>query len=624
MGTHKQSSYQALEDWFGQLKREVLKVDPVSFSENFLTIDGKPLRLGGGTGWKFLADIYRYIATTALGEDGKPVVCVKGRQVGATTMATALELFFCTNDLFGVSPEKPPIRILHCFPALALVQKFAKDKLSTMMRTSVGNYILNHSLSYDEDTGKRRIDVPEDTQTEKQFKNENKLWVDSNANDAQRLHGMSLDAIFYDEVQRMNQDDIGNSQRTLTAARYGPVGKGIQLFFGTPLQRGSNFYKMWQASDKRLYHLRCSDCREYFPLYKIGSDDWEEVWLYGNVVQCRHCGHQQDRIEAVENGKWIPTQELLPDGKEPQYVGFHFNQLLIPYFAKETILKEKPGIHPTNSERIWKNEVLGEFYSGSELPMSEEEIYQYCRNTNRGLSFGFPGNSNIFNRKVLSPSMPTAFMGVDWGGKSDDPNSSGGKSFSSVVVISIGADGIMQIENAFKLKQNDLQHKIDVVADMFKRFDLKLAVADLGYGHDTVAEIQREFGGRFIGCLSSGNTVHPIRYDPEELRMVVNPSHVLEELFGQMRRSKVMFPWKSYEHIQWLIEHCCSMEKQTATVQGRVTTRYIKGNGPNDGLQALMYAYLAYKFYLTQGFKIKPHQMNAPSQGPVLAYLPRI
>jgi hypothetical protein len=214
-------------------------------------------------------------------------------------------------------------------------------------------------------------------------------------------------------------------------------------------------------------------------------------------------------------------------------------------------------------------------------------------------------------------------MGVDWGGKDDTTGYSSGKSFSSVVVVSVGVDGVFQIENAFKLKRNDLDHKLNVVAEMFKRFDIKLAVADLGYGHDTVAEIQREFGGRFIGCLSSGNTVHPIRYDHESLRMVVNPSHILEELFGHMRRGKILFPWKSYEQIQWLIEHCCSMEKQSQTIQGRVLTRFVKGTGPNDGLMALMYSYLAYKFYLTQGFKVKPHQMNAQSDGPVLAYLPR-
>src|SRR5690348_8741044 len=112
-----------VEKWFEDLKKEILKIDPVSFAESYLTIDGRPFKLSG-TGWRFLADIYRYIAMEAIQPNGKPVICVKGRQVGATTMATALELYFATSGLFGNGPENPPIRILHCFPALALVQKF--------------------------------------------------------------------------------------------------------------------------------------------------------------------------------------------------------------------------------------------------------------------------------------------------------------------------------------------------------------------------------------------------------------------------------------------------------------------------------------------------------------------
>ncbi len=612
------------EQWFEDLKKEVLKIDPVSFAENYLVVDGKPLKLGGGTGWKYLTDIYRYMATKAMEEDGKPVVCVKGRQVGATTAATALELFFCTSGLYGTSPNKPPIRLLHCFPALALVQKFAKDKLSTMMRTSKDNYILNHSLGYDAESKKKRIDVPEDTLTEKQFTNENRLWVDSNANDAQRLHGMSLDGIFYDEVQRMNQDDIGNSKRTLTSARYGPRGQGIQMYFGTPLQRGSNFHKMWESSDKRYYHLGCENCGHYFMLYSPGNDDWEKIWLYANVVACPKCHHEQDKVDAIERGKWIPMQPVLPDGKEPQYVGFHFNQLLIPNFHKETVIKEKPGIHPTNSERIWQNEILGEFYSGEDLPMSEEEIYKYCRDIDRSISFGGPGTSikRVQSNKIYSSSKIPTFLGIDWGGKIDDPNSKIGKSFSCMAIISVDKDAVVRIENAFKLKKNDLQHKKDVVREMFRRFDINCAVADLGHGNDIVPELQGEFGNRLIGSISSGSLTNPTKYDPEELRLIINHHVLLEDLFAHMRKGKVLFPWKSYEQIQWLIEHCCSMEKEIHTVQGRVISRFVKGTGPNDGLMALLYAYLAYKFYLTQGFTIKAHQLNAKSAGPILAYLP--
>jgi len=598
---------------FDDLKKEVLKIDPVSFAENYLTIDGKPLKLSD-TGWKFLADIYRYVAVKALEPDGKPVVCVKGRQVGATTMAAALELYFTSSGLFGVSPDKPPIRILHCFPALAQVQNFAKDKLSTMMRTSTDNYVMKQSLGYDEKSGKRRLDVPDDTLTNKQFKYENRLLVDSNANDASRLQGMTVDGIFYDEVQHMHQDDIGNSNRTLTAAKYGPRGSGIQLYFGTPLQRGSYFHKMWEDSDQRLYHLGCEACKQHFKLYTPGTDDWEKVWLYGNTVECPHCKHQQEKVNAIENGKWIPTKHKRDNGEEPLYVGFHFNQLLIPYFTKETVLKEKPGDHATNSDRVWKNEILGEFYSGADLPMSEEEIRKFCKDPNRSLASGF----------LKSEAQPT-FMGIDWGGKADNSTSTAGKSYSSIVVISADSSGTLRIENAFKLKSNDMEHKKEVIAEMYRRFNIRISVADLGYGNDIVPELQKEYSTRLLGCLNSGSLVNPYKYDEDDIRLICNPHVVLDDIFKLMRRSKVLFPWLSFERIHWLIEHCCSMEKEERSVQGQIITRYIKGNSPNDGLMALMYAYLAYKFYQTKGFNIKPHlQGKASVNAPILAHLPRM
>lgn len=599
---------------FEDMRREVLKFDPVAFCAEYLKVDGKPLQLSE-TGWKFLADIYRYVAVKALDRDGKPVVCVKGRQVGATTMAIALELFFCTSGMFGNTPDKPPMRILHCFPSLNNVQKFSKDKLNTMMRTAEGGYVGKKSLAFDPDTGKKRHDVPDDTLYEKFFHQENKLWIDSNGNNASRLQGMTLDAIFHDEVQRMLEDDIGNGIRTLTAANYGPTGKGVQLFFGTPLNKGSYFWKIWNASDQRYYYLGCinKECGEHFTLYTPGSDEWENIWLHTNIIKCPKCGHEQEKALAIENGKWIATRDTMENGEKPMYVGFHFNQFLIPYMTKEAIQVENPKYNPTKSERIWKTEILGEFYTGSALPMTEEELYRYCKDE---------------HRKPVGRVAPgkTTFMGIDWGGKADD-GSPGGKSFSSVVVGSVAQDGIFKIETAFKLKKNDIEFKKSVVNEMYRRFGVKITVADYGDGKDVVTELQREYQSRFWGCWNNGALMRPIKADPETLSIVCNHNLILDDIFNGMRRGRFSFPladFESHEKMRWLIEHCCSMEKETKTVGGNITNKYVKGTGPNDGLMALMYAYIAYKFYITRGFKVKEHQLNTPSKGPVLSYLPKV
>ena len=599
---------------FNDLKRELLKYDPVAFCENYLTIDGEPL-MKSGTGWKFLADIYRYVGVKALEPSGLPVVCVKGRQVGATTMAAALEMFFTTSGIFGNS-DRLPMRVLHCFPALNNVQKFSKDRLSSMMRTSKDDYIKYQGLSWDKKNKKKRTDVPEDTLTEKFFQNENKLWIDSNGNNASRLQGMTLDVILHDEVQRMLEEDIGNGIRTLTAAKYGPIGKGVQLYFGTPLTKGSYFWKMWDASDQRYYNLKCvnSDFNHYFMLYTPGSDDWEKIWVHGTILECPKCSHHQTKIEAIEGGKWIATKGQMANGEKPLYVGFHFNQFIIPYITKEYIQGENPKYNPTKSERVWQCEILGEFYTGSALPMTEEELYKYCKNPDRRIS-----------TRILKSTDITTFMGVDWGEKTD--GGLGGQSYSTVLVASVRKDGIFQIENAFKLKSNDYEYKKSVIHEMYRRFNIKITVADIGHGHDIVKELQKEYQSRLWSCLNSGTLIKPIKVVDDNLMIICNKDLMLDDIFNTMRRGKIKFPLKdsaSYEQMNWLIEHCCSMERETKTINGNIMHKYVKGTGPNDGLMALMYAYMAYKFYITKGFKIKEHQLNNISKGPVLAHLPKV
>ena len=110
-------------------------LDPVAFVEKYLTLDGKPFRIRGN-GYRPFADIYRYIAVKALEPTSKPLIIVKGRQVGATTMASALEMYFMGCGLFGTG-NRPPIRIIHTFPQLELAAAYSKTKLSQIIKSSI-------------------------------------------------------------------------------------------------------------------------------------------------------------------------------------------------------------------------------------------------------------------------------------------------------------------------------------------------------------------------------------------------------------------------------------------------------------------------------------------------------
>jgi hypothetical protein len=600
------------ENSFNSLKRELMRVDPVNFAESYLHLDGRPFRITGN-GWKFIADIYRHIVTAAMKPDGKPVVIVKGRQVGATTMASALELYMVSSGMYGVNGV-PPIRVMHAFPQLELMHSFSKDKLEKMINDSVPvpdfddkkapgklkAYVQSQKASSRDAT---------DTLMYKQFKNGNTLWCESIGNEGTRVLGRTFDVLFCDEVQDMTEAAIGKTIKCLTRAQFGPQPGGVQVYFGTPRQKGTFFHRMWEQSDQRRYYLRCKCCNKYFLLYTPDSDKWEkDIWLYENVVKCPSCGEEQDKVEAVERGKWLPT----PGREDASFVGFHFNQLFIPEFTKEVILKEKPENNPLNSEVNWNTEVLGEFHSGQGMPITFEEIYNVCRDQDRAMS------------KSIIPGDKTVYLGMDWGGKPDVDGVKRGQSFSCGVVLSVDHQERFVIEFAERLKSRDFEYKKDFVERMFRMYSVRSAMGDIGFAEDLSGELKKIYGEKFRTVRSSSMVVGGVKYNREELEVVVDKDKIIEEMFNMLRRGQIRFPWASYERIIWLVKHCCSMESKTVLRRGEPHQTYVKGKVQNDGFMALIYAYLAYKFDKTRGFKVSEHaaeRSNLPK--PVLAYAPK-
>jgi len=569
------SRKQSQEILFEQLKTSFLEFDPAHFVQNKLTLDGAEFSVLNN-GWKFMADIYRYIALQATRKDGKPVVIKKGRQVGATVMAGALDLFFTNSGLF----DKPNVRVVHLFPALGQVKKFSQDKLETLIRTSKDDFINKNKLISSNSV---------DNLTMKQF-NKGTLWIDSLGTDGDRIRGMTADIVFFDEVQDMFGHAIGNATKILTAAKYGPTGQGVQIYFGTPKRKGSYFSTIWDMSDQRYYHLGCINCNETYPFYLPEDDRWKSIWLHDNIIQCPLCGTKQKKVEATERGRWVGSK----DTENCEFVGFHINQLYIPYFTRENIDKLMPENNPAQTERIWRNEVIGEFYSGAGSPLTKAEIYNLCRDPDRTFA------------KKISAREKTVYLGVDWGGKDDDPNSKGGQSYSCVVVLSASPDGTLSIEHAHKLRKNDFSFKKETIKEMYRRFGVQRGVSDWFFGQDVVGDLQSLYREKFLGAQGSGSLIKPIKYREDELIISYNKDLLIDELFDLFRKGKVRFPWKSYEYLEWLIDHCTSMESKVRITGGQPIKTFVKGSGPNDGLMALMYAYIAYKFDVTKGFTIKP------------------
>lgn len=576
---------------FKKLQESISNIDPVHFCSTYLNLDGKPFSLDGN-GYKPFKDIYRYIGVKALDKYSKPVVLMASRQVGKTTLACGLEMYFMGSGLFGINGN-PPIRVLHAFPEQSFVHAYSKTKLQSMIASS--NVIEAPKPGHKPKSFMQSLlDSNNDSLGFKQFQNGNLLWIDSVGFDGDRIRGRTLDVIFFDEVQDMREDAIAASIKTLNKAQYGEPGTGVQLYTGTPKMRGSHFWKMWTKAHQHRFYLKCEACDKLFPLYHPGVVDWEEVWLYKWVVKCTHCSHEQDKRKAAENGSWVAD----PESANEKFIGFHINQLYMPEFSKERILQEKPGIHPSNGERMFQNEVLGEFYQGEAGIITLEELIKSCGMPEIGMKNSYPDN----------PQIPS-FMGIDIGGKADLETLAGkntsGQSFSTAVIIHPEGDDLV-IDFAHKFPKNDFEHKKSIIKELIKRYNTKLTVCDIGHADALCETLHTEYGGRFI-TSRAGDVKTKVKWVedvfPPEIRF--SKDFYIEEIYEKMKNGKIKIPLKQYDNIFWLLQHFCNYEiKPSVSRSGDVSAKYVKA-GNVDGFSALMNAYLAYKFYISEKFTIK-------------------
>jgi len=589
------------DNLFSKLKDQLLMIDPVAYAEAYLTLDGSPFRLHNN-GFKPFSDIYRYIGIKALEHDSKPVILVKGRQVGGTTMAAVLTLYFMTSGLFGIG-DRPPIRVMHTFPQLELAAAYAKTKFNQMISSSVIFNNENNKTGKPKSFVQALLDPSSPTNNSLQFKQfigGNHVWLESIGIDADRIMGRTCDVLLIDEVQKTTSMAIGNALKILTTSKYGKPGKGVQVYFGTPRKKGSDFYKMWQASSQQYYYLGCEKCEKHFPLYTPGSDDWEKIWIYGFIVKCPHCGCEQDKRQAAERGKWVALKDHRDE--DCLMIGFHINQLFMPTFKKEDIESEKPGKHPINTERVFQTEVLGEFFQGDTSPITAEEITEKCGDIGRKFSARIPSNEN---RMIV--------LGLDYGKRADieqlaniDKVKITGQSFSTAVVLEAKGAGLLSIERAIKFKRNDMESKKGIIDQIMRDYSVQLAVGDIGYSQDFSEMMHMSYGDRYIVSRASGKVNNYAKYFNESFPKEIGfeRDYYINELFEQMRKGQIRFPMGDYEQVAWLIEHCTSMEMKPSISKTGADPiiHYVKGSIPNDGMMALLNAYLAYKFLLTNGF----------------------
>lgn len=573
------------------------KLDIVEFVEQRLVLEGKPF-LYSDNGHDFAKEIMRYGAhILPYSKKSKPMVVLKGRQVGLSTLSAAMSLYF----MYAEDHKS----FLHCFPQVGHARTHSSKRLIDLIEDSIKKGKLPSGFLNTSSSATQSLE-------QKDFQKSNTLYVKGTSVDGRRLRGTSISGLcIMDEFASMTEEAFRNVLECSSNTHFGFIDEGRQLphlVFGTPESEGTLFNKIWNKSNKQYFYFTCPHCGHELPLFYnvVSRTDVFTNLATGFLVKCldeegQGCQKVFDKTKEMSKGKWKAT---IPEGQDFDYVGFHVPQFLNGSITRESIDQKRSEY----TARQFSNEVLGRFYSSEEDALSRQDIIRLTTTNPSTLEWELP--PHVLDRKT--------FMGVDWGARVSGVDDTGSGSYTVVTVVSLLPTGQLKLEHASKLSTNDTDEKVKQVTELMKRYNVLKCVADNGYGHSERQRLYKLHGDRFAACAWGGNFKKSFIYS-QDINLITSDKHVAHEMFfDDLKQSKFCFPYsmKAEQELDWLIDHITNIEVVNIEAQGLIKKQYRKKNGKEtDGLASLILAYTSFLFWKTDGFSNLPGHGGPSSPG---------
>lgn len=509
--------------------RNVLS-DPVGFTEKTGTVKGKPFKFDHR---EHLYDVYR---------DKHPrIVIVAGRQVEKSETVNRLILFH--------GYTRAHTTITYTAPRNEQTTRFVNDRF----RKSIAN---SNGAILEGDINKNR-----DAKTAIGLKNSTTYYFGSSWADGDALRGISGDMVFFDEVQDIGQTAIESIEKSISHSEIQDPATEINgrcFYTGTPKQKGSYYDKvLWGNSDQKKWSVCCEQCgHDQFLSMKnvmVQNEGEENERRYFGCLECKT---ELNR----ENGRWIKTR---PNNK--RYSGYLFNQLNMSWISANQIWHDYNNM----DDMTFHNEVLGEFYSGDEQPLSYEDVLA-CTDKNISLQ-----------EKCDIPTV----MGIDYG--------SGGQ---SKTIITIGHETmhkgkkkllLVHVESAPNM---DTDERIAYINSLKHRYNVQKINGDIGYGQYEGESFYALYGREAISTRYVTYQTNPKKREiKDKFVLQVDRTYSMDSLIMAFKRGEIVIPYKEPDKVEPFFDHYTAIEAVfSESTQGTGRKRY-DHRTPDDAFHSLNY-----------------------------------
>jgi len=443
-------------------------------------------------------------------------------------------------------------------------------------------------------------------------------YVRTDENEYNNVQGMTNEMMFFDECQYQELQFRREALNSMVQT------KGQAYYTGIGGEKGSEWYRIWKASDQREWVFADKYWRE-----KLKFD---EAGYLAN-----------EHPENIVAGRWVAQE---PNNRE--YRGYHMSQTMfarIPLTINDAINKYKT--RPDNSIEhqqkysplsIYTSHTIGDFFKAERRPITPEMV-EACYDYSTSLLS--PQEVRQLKHKFGNKVM--VYGGTDWG--------SGPAASYTVPCIMLYWKITKRYQIAWieRMDQMNPLDQVRYIAELFGKegYNVDLAVGDYGYG-DTKVKMMQDGGRdsrdnkykglgrrRFIGCRTIGDETKPEMIYTQESdehgtelgklqidktttiqgfvdivgRYVADPDHPDNE---KLKKTVLMIPYAKDYEVSFLMEDMTSITRKDLEKQQDVRIEDPRQrarkefNHPPDTVMAMIYCIVASNQYDPDAFKILP------------------
>lgn len=340
------------------------------------------------------------------------------------------------------------------------------------------------------------------------------------------VQSVDADAIVFDEYDELDRSNLALAERRLAGAQAAGRTPRVRQF-GTPTVPGFGIDALYEATDRREWHVRCPECETEQRLTFEGSLRWrskvggekplraghDEYEEREDVIEawraCKECDASLEPPEGedygpIHRGRWIA---LRPDRTVP---GFFVHRLIVPRTDLVEIVKNSRQTSPEQVEAFYNSD-LGLAYSPSEASLSDEDLDAAC-------SRGRDGNAPISYK-----SRRTRTGGLDVASERD---------------LSLRIDEHMEDGTRQAIYIGEPKN-FSEVAELVRDYGLHLLVVDSMPERRQARALAATFPGRVhLASYDYRDDADAFKFDPKKNLVTINRTGAIDAMMDGIRHQR--------------------------------------------------------------------------------------